>query len=86
MDQEKDGRERETNPPVSPSDVLGIPAADIARRLSRLEQLERVVEDRTTELLVATYDVLDDDGRLAFLDGVRELASTADVDVEDVAD
>ena len=36
--------------PLAPADILGIPAADIARRLSRLEQLERVVEDRTTEL------------------------------------
>jgi hypothetical protein len=51
------------------------------------ELVERraLAEDRATALLVPCYDVLDDDERLAFLDGVRELAATADVDVEDVA-
>ena len=35
---------------LRPSDVVGLPAADIARRLNRLAQLERVIEDRGEEL------------------------------------
>ena len=52
------------------------------------ELVERcaLAEDRATQLVVPCYGVLDDDARLAFLDGVRELAATADVDVEGVAD
>jgi hypothetical protein len=52
------------------------------------ELIERraLAEDRTTALLVPCYDVLDEDRRIALLEGVRELAATADIAVEDVAD
>jgi hypothetical protein len=67
-------------------ELYGYESDDAPTVTDELVERRALAEDRTTELLVATYDVLDDDGRLAFLDGVRELASTADVDVEDVAD
>ncbi|HUN90715.1 MAG TPA: bifunctional diguanylate cyclase/phosphodiesterase [Burkholderiaceae bacterium] len=40
----------DSSEPLSPSDIIGLPAADIARRLNRLAQLERVIEDRGEEL------------------------------------
>lgn len=52
------------------------------------ELIERLAlaEDATTELLVASYAVLDDDAAHAFVEGVRSLAAHADVAVEGVAD
>jgi hypothetical protein len=67
-------------------ELYGYESDDAPVVTDELVERRALAEDRATELLVPTYDALDDDGRLAFLDGVRELASTADVDVEDVAD
>ncbi|HEV3212885.1 MAG TPA: hypothetical protein VGZ03_05750 [Acidimicrobiales bacterium] len=67
-------------------ELYGYESDDTPTVTDELVERRALAEDRATELLVATYDVLDDDARLAFLDGVRELAETADVDVEDVAD
>jgi hypothetical protein len=52
------------------------------------ELVERLAlaEDATTELLVASYDVLDAASSHDFLEGVRSLAAHADVAVEGVAD
>ncbi len=67
-------------------ELYGYESDDAPVVTDELVERRALAEDRATELLVPTYDALDDDGRLAFLDGVRELASTADVAVEDVAD
>jgi len=67
-------------------ELYGYESDDTPVVTDELVERRALAEDRATELLVPSYDVLDDDGRLAFLDGVRELAATADVDVEDVAD
>jgi diguanylate cyclase (GGDEF)-like protein len=48
--QEPGDAESSKSEPLRPSDVIGLPAADIARRLNRLAQLERVIEDRGEEL------------------------------------
>jgi hypothetical protein len=67
-------------------ELYGYESDDTPEVTDELVERRALAEDRATELLVASYDVLDDDARLAFLDGVRELAGKADVDVEDVAD
>ena len=67
-------------------ELYGYESDDAPVVTDELVERRALAEDRATELLVPTYDALDDDGRLAFLDGVRALAATADVDVEGVAD
>jgi len=67
-------------------ELYGYESDDTPSVTDELVERRALAEDRATELLVATYDVLDDDARLAFLDGVRELAESADVGIEDVAD
>ena len=67
-------------------ELYGYESDDTPTVTDELVERRALAEDRATELLVASYEVLDDDERLAFLDGVRELAANADVDVEDVAD
>ncbi len=67
-------------------ELYGYESDDAPIVTDELVERRALAEDRTTELLVTTYDALDDDQRLAFLDGIRELASTADVAVEGVAD
>jgi hypothetical protein len=67
-------------------ELYGYESDDTPTVTDELVERRALAEDRATELLVSTYDVLEDDGRLAFLDGVRELAATADVAVGDVAD
>ena len=67
-------------------ELYGYESDDAPVVTDELVERRALAEDRTTELLVATYEVLDEHGRRAFLDGVRELASTADVAIEDVAD
>jgi hypothetical protein len=67
-------------------ELYGYESDDTPTITDELVERRALAEDRATELLVPCFDVLDDDARLALLDGVRELADTADVDVEDVAD
>ena len=67
-------------------ELYGYDAEDVPEVTDEMIERRALAEDRTTELLVPSYEVLDDQARLAFLEGVRELAATADIEVEDVAD
>jgi len=67
-------------------ELYGYESHDAPTVTDELVERRALAEDRATELLVGSYGVLDEDGRAAFLDGVRELAASADVPVEDVAD
>jgi len=66
-------------------ELYGYDATDVPVVTEELVERRALAEDRTTDLLVGSYSVLDADGSGAFLEGVRELAATADIDVEDVA-
>lgn len=67
-------------------ELYGYESSDTPTVTDELVERCALAEDRATQLLVPSYDVLDDDERLAFLDGIRQFAATADVDVEGVAD
>jgi hypothetical protein len=67
-------------------ELYGYESDDTPTVTDELVERRAMAEDQATELLVPCYEVLDDDARLAFLDGVRELAANADVDIEGVAD
>jgi hypothetical protein len=73
---------------VSPDafELYGYESSDTPTVTDELVERCALAEDRATQLLVPSFDVLDEDERLSFLDGVRQLAATADVDVEGVAD
>lgn len=67
-------------------ELYGYESGDTPTVTDELVERRALAEDRATELLGTAYDVLDQEASTAFLDGVRELAATADVAVEDVAD
>jgi hypothetical protein len=67
-------------------ELYGYDVDDMPEVTDELVERRALAEDRTTELLVSSYEVLDDQGRDDFLEGVRELAAHADIAVEDVAD
>jgi hypothetical protein len=67
-------------------ELYGYESDDTPTITDELVERRAMAEDRATALLVPCYEVLEDDERLAFADGVRRFAATADVDVEGVAD
>lgn len=67
-------------------ELYGYDALEAPEVTDELIERRAIAEDRTTELLVDAYSVLDDDGIEAFLEGVRELASCADIAIESVSD
>ncbi len=66
-------------------ELYGYDSDDTPVVTDELVERRALAEDRATAMLRSAYEVLGDDARGAFLDGVRELAATADVGVEDVA-
>ena len=66
-------------------ELYGYDASGPPEVTDELVERRALAEDAATALLAPIYGVLDDEGAASFLEGVRELAATADVDVEDVS-
>jgi len=67
-------------------ELYGYDADEVPVITDELVERRALAEDHTTELLVPAYAGLGDNSRVEFLDGIRQLAATADIDVEGVAD